>query len=85
MNYLARAQFQSAIDNGAGALRRKSVCGRDPNAGPGTCYFYFDSCPAKVKNCFIRHMREWGKSHRTSDAQYDAAVAAWSQTEQVAA
>lgn len=29
-------------------------CGRDPEAGPGTCYNSWDGCPADSANCFMR-------------------------------
>lgn len=38
-------------------LRRKSVCGRDPRAGPGTCWFWWESCPDKIPDCFARRAR----------------------------
>lgn len=37
--------------------RRKSECSRNPKAGAGSCYFWWESCPAKVKNCFARRAR----------------------------
>lgn len=37
--------------------RRPSKCTRDPKAGPGTCWFWWESCPAKVKDCFARRAR----------------------------
>lgn len=38
-------------------LRRKSQCSRDPKAGPGSCYFWWESCPSKVKDCFARRAK----------------------------
>lgn len=32
----------------------KGGCGRDPNAGPGTCYHWYDGCPRpEARGCYI--------------------------------
>lgn len=32
----------------------KHACGRDPNAGPGSCYYWWEGCPnAERRGCFI--------------------------------
>ena len=41
-------------------MTRRSICARDITAGPGTCAYWFDSCPAKVGLCFNRFIRENG-------------------------
>ena len=38
--------------------RKALVCGRDYTAGPGTCWHWWDGCPAKVKECSIRTPEE---------------------------
>ena len=38
--------------------RRKPVCSRDLDAGPGTCWFWWESCPDKIKHCWGRFARE---------------------------
>jgi hypothetical protein len=37
--------------------KRSAGCRRDPQAGPGTCGHWWQSCPAKVPNCFIRWLQ----------------------------
>lgn len=37
--------------------RRPTKCSRDPKAGPGSCWFWWEGCPEKVKDCFIRRAR----------------------------
>lgn len=37
--------------------RRKATCTRDPKAGPGTCWYWWEMCPEKVANCFARRAR----------------------------
>jgi hypothetical protein len=37
----------------------KSTCGRDPDAGPGTCWHWWDGCPkAEKRGCYLLHMRK---------------------------
>ena len=40
--------------------RRKAICARDITAGPGTCFYWWESCPAKVSQCFNRFIRKNG-------------------------
>ena len=65
---------------------RRSRCGRDPDAGPGTCWFWWEMCPDKVPDCFQRHMRQWAEERDLLDPTVDpvlveeeakAAIAAW--------
>lgn len=39
---------------------RKAICARDINAGPGTCHYWWDICPAKIAHCFNQFVRENG-------------------------
>lgn len=35
------------------------TCGRDPEAGPGTCKLWWEGCPnAEKKNCYQRWWRQ---------------------------
>jgi hypothetical protein len=36
--------------------RRKKVCGRNPALGPGSCWFWWEGCPANVPDCHHRRM-----------------------------
>jgi hypothetical protein len=36
------------------AKRRESQCGRNPQAGPGSCWFWWELCPARITDCFAR-------------------------------
>jgi hypothetical protein len=54
---------------------RKSRCARDPSAGPGTCWFWWEGCPEKIPDCFSRFMRAWAEANGTSEPE--KAIAAW--------
>ena len=34
--------------------RKKRICGRSLNLGPGSCYSWWDGCPKSVEHCFQR-------------------------------
>lgn len=37
----------------------KHACGRDPAAGPGSCYHWWDGCPrAEKRGCYLHWQRE---------------------------
>lgn len=37
----------------------KSACRRDPSAGPGTCYHWWEGCPkAEQRGCYFAWHRE---------------------------
>jgi hypothetical protein len=40
--------------------RRKGFCTREITAGPGSCWYWWEGCPAKAKHCFMRHVRANG-------------------------
>ncbi len=40
--------------------RRGKICARQITAGPGSCGYWFDSCPSAVRHCFQRHLRANG-------------------------
>jgi hypothetical protein len=40
------------------AVRHKTECSRDPASGLGSCWWWWESCPSKVKNCWMRHMKD---------------------------
>lgn len=54
-------------------------CGRQITKGPGSCSYWFESCPKKVPNCFQRFIRdnggnidmekalEWQRANQTYD------------------
>lgn len=33
---------------------KRGACGRNPKAGAGTCYHWWDGCPNRVSNCYMR-------------------------------
>lgn len=69
--------------------RRRSICSRDPERGRGSCWFWWELCPAKIGDCFQRHMRAWAAEHGITEEREKAmseeelalelgkAVAAW--------
>lgn len=48
----------------------KFGCGRDPEAGPGSCYHWWDGCPkAEKRGCYILHARKLREQQKAvSDA-----------------
>ena len=46
--------------------RRKHGCTRDPKAGPGSCWFWWESCPDKTPNCYRRWERAQQAKEKTS-------------------
>lgn len=37
----------------------RNGCGRDPAAGPGTCWFWWEGCPrAKARGCHLLWLKE---------------------------
>lgn len=39
--------------------RGKQACGRDPAAGPGTCWHWWEGCPrAEKRGCYLLWARE---------------------------
>lgn len=53
--------------------RRKRICGRSLQAGPGSCNAWWDSCPDSVSHCFIRFIQE--RAGQTYGASIDLDVA----------
>lgn len=39
-------------------MSRKRICGRRLDAGPGSCWHWWDSCPTSAQHCFMRFIRE---------------------------
>jgi hypothetical protein len=64
------------LSNTAPAPRRKSICGRDINAGPGSCAFWFESCPSTVRHCIQRFFRD-NQQAAGDPATEAAALARW--------
>lgn len=43
----------------------RGACGRDPAAGPGSCYHWWESCPrAASRGCY----QLWWRNHVQGDA-----------------
>lgn len=40
--------------------RRGKICARQLTAGPGSCSYWWGTCPRDVKHCFMRFVRENG-------------------------
>lgn len=39
--------------------KSKFMCRRDPSAGPGTCWYWWEGCPkAEKRNCYQRWFHE---------------------------
>jgi hypothetical protein len=67
-------------------MSRARRCGRDPEAGPGTCWHWYDGCPATIPDCFQRHLRQWAEERDLLDPtvdpalvreEYENAITAW--------
>jgi len=43
--------------------RSKHGCTRNPKAGPGSCWFWWEMCPDKVANCYLRWLRNKENKH----------------------
>lgn len=44
--------------------RGRHACGRDPAAGPGTCWFWWEGCPkAEKRGCYLA----WRKQQERKD------------------
>lgn len=57
---MAEVQAQLALSSPATWTRPKGKgsCGRDPAAGPGTCYHWWDGCPRPdQRGCYIAWLR----------------------------
>lgn len=39
------------------AARHKKICSRDPKAGPGSCWWWWENCPEGVADCDLRRQR----------------------------
>lgn len=40
-------------------IEGKQHCSRDPNAGPGSCWHWWNSCPkAAQRNCYLLFLRK---------------------------
>lgn len=42
------------VFTGGAAMTRGRICSRSIAAGPGSCHYWWDSCPAMVRHCFMR-------------------------------
>lgn len=41
------------------APKAKGGCRRDPNAGPGSCWYWWEGCPdAEKRECYVAWARE---------------------------
>jgi hypothetical protein len=41
-------------------MMRRKICARSITAGPGSCAYWWESCPDAVRHCFNRHIRSKG-------------------------
>lgn len=48
---------------------RGPSCSRNVDAGPGSCWHYWDMCPAKVADCYMREIRALAERHGVEDRQ----------------
>lgn len=51
------------ISPAAPSKPRSATCTRDVDAGPGSCWHYWEMCPAKVADCYTREMRAIADRH----------------------
>lgn len=58
-------------------MSRKHICGRDLSAGPGTCYFWWDTCPKSVRHCWQRFVRANPRLKDASPEEQELAKAQW--------
>ncbi len=55
-------------------MARGKICGRSIDAGPGSCSYWFECCPDKVRHCFNRFIRaNGGEIDRDQAKQWAAA------------
>lgn len=46
----------------------RAGCGRDPNAGPGSCWHWWEGCPdAKKRGCYMDWLRSTAPSLARSE------------------
>lgn len=57
-------------------MRRGKVCARDLNMGPGSCAYWWDTCPADVRHCLMRFVRENSAIAGDPDAE-EASLKRW--------
>lgn len=44
----------------------RNACGRDPKAGPGTCWYWWDGCPdAEKRGCYLK----WARARRSEPCE----------------
>ena len=55
---------------------RKSVCTRNPDAGAGSCWHWWESCPGKIADCYSREIRAIGERHGTPGGEIPDAMRA---------
>lgn len=55
-------------------MTRKRICARSLAAGPGSCWFWWDGCPANVAHCWQRFVRE--NAHLCDAAEHEQKDAA---------
>ncbi len=46
-----------------GDYGKRRACTRDPKAGPGSCWFWWELCPVNVANCYQR----WGMAQQAKE------------------
>lgn len=56
---------------------RKPICGRDLKAGPGSCHYWWDTCPEKVGHCMMRFVEANRDLKEASVDEQEAALARW--------
>jgi len=50
----------------------KHTCGRDPAAGPGTCWHWWEGCPkAEFRGCYFLWLRHQAESPEAKGEQLD--------------
>ncbi len=74
----SRAQLRAAFPDAASYTlpRRKSICTRSLELGSGSCPFWWETCPAKVKHCLMRFIRENQQVAGDPEAEAEA-LARW--------
>ena len=66
-------------------MKRARVCARDMQAGPGTCSYWWDTCPANVAHCWIRYAQENRHLVDALPEEQKAAMTEWEKQRDIAA
>lgn len=55
-------------------MAQGKICSRSIDAGPGSCRYWWETCPDKVRHCFSRFVRANGGTIERDQAEHWAAA-----------